>query len=360
MSKTVKRVLFSAVAATLGVIPMAMAQQEATVVAATPSGSLVERTTVTSACGKLFTIDANADGLTAEERATIIQKNLDNALVKALHRTPNAVTVELANNNPTVKLDGLHIATADGNSAARAGMTQMQLANKWADSIRFCLSDTAAIQRYLSSLTGNFPTKKVMVQSREEVAYIPAGKFLPIKLNSAINGATAQVGDKIEGVISTDIPLQTSYFATRYDAYIPEGSVAVGRYIDASNNYLGKGALGMQFDEIRTPSGESIPINAHVLGGPGSWVVMNVTPEKTACSSFARTLEDKGAAALPVRASICGGWRGYPIAQGPNMPYQKMTLTRKAPIAVSAGTPMILQMTAPTALSLVTDGASVM
>jgi hypothetical protein len=87
---------------------------------------------------------------------------------------------------------------------------------------------------------------------------------------------------------------------------------------------------------------------------------MNVNPERTSCSTFSRTLQDNGIAALPARATICGGWRGNPIAQGPNMPYQKMTLTRKAPIAVSAGTPMILQMTAPTALSLVTDGATVM
>lgn len=349
MKKNVSKVLFGAVAFSLGLAPFVMA--------AAPSGAVVERTTVTSACGKLFTIDANADGLTAEERATIIQKNLDNALLKATNRTPAAVTVELVNNNPTVRLDGLHIATADGNSAAREGMTQMQLANKWADAIRFCLSDVAALQRYLSSLTGNFP-KKVAIPAREEVAYIPAGKFLPIKLSCPINAATAQVGDKLEAMISTDVPLQTTYYGNRYDAYIPEGSVVVGRYVDASNAYLGKGALGMQFDEIRTPSGESIPINAHILGGPSTWVVTPVTPERTHCSTLSRTLEDRGAAALPARASICGGWRGYPIAQGPNMPYQKMVLSRKAPIAVSVGTPMILQMTAPTAISLVTESTT--
>lgn len=359
MNKNVSKVLLGAVAATLGIVPLAMAQESTTIVSRAPGGLLVERTAVTSACGKLFTIDANADGLTAEERATIVQKNLDNALVKAVNRNPSAVTVEVVRNNPTVKLDGFHIATADGNSASRANMTPMQLANKWADSIRFCLSDTASLQRYLASLTGNFP-KKVMTKSRQEVAYIPAGKFLPIKLGTELNAVTAQVGDKIEAVISTDVPLQTSYFATQYDAYIPEGSVALGRYIDSGNAYLGKNALGIQFDEIRTPSGESIPINAHILGGVGTWVAMNVTPMKTECSTFSRTLEDRGTAAMPVRASICGGWRGNPIAQGPNMPYLRMSLSRKAPISVSAGTPMILQMTAPTAISLITESATVM
>ncbi|MFX5634354.1 hypothetical protein ABTE18_21150, partial [Acinetobacter baumannii] len=55
-----------------------------------PSGK-ADTTTITSttimACGPLFSIDCNADGKTAGERARIVQKNLDNALVAAKHRS---------------------------------------------------------------------------------------------------------------------------------------------------------------------------------------------------------------------------------------------------------------------------------
>jgi len=351
MNKTrVSHVLFGvATAVSLAIAPLAYSQ----------TANVVERTTVTSACGKLFDIDANADGLTAAERAAIIQKNLDNALIKALHRTPNAVTVQVVNRNPTVQLDGMHIATADGNSATRNRMTQMQLAEKWAEAIRLCLSDVAAVDRYLSMLTGNYP-KTAVGPRTEEVAYLPAGKFLPVKLACPINGELARVGDKIEAVLSTDVPVQTTYSATRYEAYLPAGSVALGRFIDASNSYLGKNALGIEFSELRTPDGEIIPINAHILGGVGTWVVTEVDPVQTQCSSFQRSLEEKGAKALSYKGEICGGWRGYPYAAGQGIPYQKMVISRKAPISVAAGEPMILQLEAPTALAVCTNCSSQM
>src|SRR4029077_1875388 len=102
---------------------------------------VAERATVMGACGKLFDVDANAAGITAQERAAIIQKNLDSAIIHAKNRTPSAVNVMVVNRNPVVTLDGFHIATADGNSAARHRTTQMQLAQEWANSIKFCLAD---------------------------------------------------------------------------------------------------------------------------------------------------------------------------------------------------------------------------
>ena len=122
--------------------------------------TFVSESTVITACGKLFAIDANAAGLTAEQRARIIQRNLDNALISAKHRTPSAVRVVMMNRNPVVALDGYYIATADGNSAARNGMTQLELAEKWAESIRMCLSDTASIDKYLAMLTGSYKMEK--------------------------------------------------------------------------------------------------------------------------------------------------------------------------------------------------------
>src|SRR5277367_6465000 len=133
------------------------------------------RTTIITACGKLFSIDSNADNLTPEQRAQIVQKNLDNALIAAKHRTPDAVRVSMMNRNPIVTLDGFYIVTADGNSAARNRMTQLELAHKWADSIRFCLADAKSIENYIAMLTGRYPKSKVVAEAATstDVAVLP-------------------------------------------------------------------------------------------------------------------------------------------------------------------------------------------
>lgn len=343
--------LLGAVAAlSIAMAPLAIAQT--TYVAETAS--------VISACGKLFDVNANAAGLTAQERAAIIQKNLDNAIINAKNRTPSAVNVMVVNRNPVVTLDGFHIATADGNSAARARMTQMELAQKWADSIKFCLADAAAIDKYLSMLTGKYP-QQAQGAYRDEVAYAPAGMFLPIKMVSCINSETALPGDRIEAVISTDVPLRTDYHGSEIGAYLPAGSVVVGEMIDATNSFLGKRALGVRFNEIRTPDGEAIPINAHVLGGIGTWVHLNTDPQVAECGGTASVLRDelsKGlqektlARVIPSKGQICGGWRGYPQEAGLGIPYMKLVFKRKTGITVPSGEPMVMQLTAPTTIAL--------
>jgi hypothetical protein len=101
--------------------------------------------TTIMACGPLFSIDANADNKTAAQRAVIVQKNLDNALVAAKNKGPNCVGVVMMNHNPVVTLDHYYIVTADENSAIRNGISQAQLAERWADSIRRCLMNTAMV-----------------------------------------------------------------------------------------------------------------------------------------------------------------------------------------------------------------------
>ena len=169
--------VFTALSIVVG--PAAMSQ-------VTGSTYLAETASIVGACGKLFEVDANAAGLTAQERAAIIQKNLDYAVVYAKNRAPSAVQVLVVNRNPVVTLDGFHIATADGNSAARNRMTALQLAQKWADSIKFCLADASAMDKYLSMLTGNYAQVAAAPRS-EMVAYVPAGTFLPIKLVTPID-----------------------------------------------------------------------------------------------------------------------------------------------------------------------------
>jgi hypothetical protein len=337
--------LFGVVTAlSLVIAPIATAQSTSTTFVA-------ETASVVGACGKLFDVDSNAAGLTAQERAAAIQKNLDYAIVHAANRTPAAVRVLVENRNPVVTLDGFHIATADGNSAERAGMSQMALAQKWADSIKLCLADAAAMDKYLSMLTGNY--KPLAVTPRKDiVAYLPAGDFIPVKLVTPIDSELSRAGDQVEAVVTTDIPLRTSQSATEYEAYIPAGTAVIGVLADATNNYAGKGALSPRFSSFRTPDGSVVPIVGHIFGGMGNWVAWNTHPMTVESASSPRAMTG----ILASKGTICGGWRGDSIGAGLDVPYQKLVLTRRTGVAIPAGEAMMLQMSAPTAIALSSGG----
>ena len=339
-----KKVLFGVItAATLVMGPVAISQTSTTYLAETAS--------VMGACGKLFDIDANAAGMTASERAAIIQKNLDNAIIRAKVRAPSAVNVLVVNRNPVVTLDGFHIATADGNSAARHRTTQMQLAQEWADKIRFCLADAAAMDKYLSMLTGQF-AQTAALPREEKVAYARAGMYMPAKLLTPISSETSQIGDCVKLQLTTDVPLPTSQSSTQYEAYIPAGTIAVGQLVDASNSYLRAGALGLRFDHLQLPDGETVPINAHILGGIGTWVYFNTNPQVAEFGTIAGSKLTSQSGLLAAKGSVCGGWRGYPIGAGLDIPYQKMVLKRHTGVALCAGEPMMLQLAAPSAIAI--------
>ena len=324
--------------------PVAMSQT-------TGSTFVAETASVVGACGKLFDVDSNAAGLTAAERAAAIQKNLDYAIVHATNRTPAAVRVLVENRNPVVALDGFHIATADGNSAERANLSQMALAQRWADSIKMCLANAAAMDKYLSMLTGNY--KPLPVGPRENiVAYLPAGDFIPVKLVTPIDSELSRAGDQVEAVITTDIPLRTSQSATQFEAYIPAGTAVIGTLADATNNYAGKGALSPRFSSFRTPDGSVVPIVGHIFGGIGNWVAWNTHPMTVESASSPRAMTGITAA----KGNICGGWRGDSIGAGLDVPYQKLVLTRRTGVAIPAGEAMMLQMSAPSAIALTTGG----
>ena len=343
-----KEIVFGVITAlSIATMPLALSQ----------STYLAETASVMGACGKLFDVDANAAGLTAQERAAAIQKNLDYAIVHAHNRTPSAVQVAVVNRNPVVTLDGFHIATADGNSAARNRMTQMQLAEKWANSIKFCLADAAAIDKYLAMLTGNYKAAAAVPRS-ETVAVAPAGMYLPVKLTTAINSETSQIGDRVEAVLTTDIPLKTSQSATTYEAYIPAGTVACGQLVDASNAYLGKNAFQVKFDSLRTPDGELIPVNAHVLGGVGTWVVFGTEPKVAEFAMINGIKPNTAIGQTAAKGNICGAWRGAPGGASVDIPYQKLVFTRRTGIAVPCGEPMIVQLAATTAIAVCTSCGS--
>jgi hypothetical protein len=156
---------------------------------------------------------------------------------------------------------------------------------------------------------------------------------------------------------TNDVPLPTSYDATQYEAFLPCGTIAVGQLVDASNSYLRHGALGIRFDHLQTPDGENIPINGHILGGIGTWVYFNTDPQVAEAGNITGKLLTPRSGLVAAKGNICGGWSGYPIAAGIDIPYQKMVLKRRTGIAVCAGEPMMLQLAAPTAIAVCTNCA---
>lgn len=345
-----KQVVFGLTAITLAIAPMAYSQT------ATTTNVVAETASVMGACGKLFDIDANAAGITAQERAAMIQKNLDFAIINAKHRTPSAVNVLMVNRNPVVTLDGYHIATADGNSAARHNMSQMALAQEWASKIKFCLADAAAVDKYLSMLTGQFP--QAIGPREERVAYARAGLYMPVKLLTPINSETSHLGDCVKAQLTSDIPLPTSQSSTQFEAYLPAGSVAIGQLVDASNSYTRNGALGIRFTSLQTPDGETIPINAHIMGGIGTWAYFNSNPQVAEFANLAGLKQTAVAGtALASKGNVCGGWVGYPFGNGIDEPFQKLVLKRRTGVAACAGEGMMLQLAAPTAIAVCTNCA---
>ncbi len=319
---------------------------------------LVTESTYITACGNLFKIDSNAAGMTAGERALKVQRNLDNALIAAKDRSPESVRVQIVNRNPVVTLDHYIIVTADGNSAARSGLTSMQLAQKWADSIRFCLADSAAISKYLAMLTGKYPLATIPVTGQlagDEVVVAPSASLFPISLITPISTDTSAIGDHIEAVISHDVPLRTSYAS-----YLPAGTIVSGEIAAANlpNHYLGKNAFTINFYSMTTPDGKKIPIDAHVYGGANTWRQINIKPLFAECCKPGTTIKDSTFVTIHVNVAkghIVGAWKGANVDESlnPDNRLPKLVFKRTFnPTLVPAGEEMMLQLSATTVIAV--------
>jgi hypothetical protein len=332
-------------------------------------------TTIIFACGKLFSLQANAAGLTPAERARIVQRNLDNALVAARDHSPSSVRVSMMNHNPVVTLDNYYIVTADGNSAARVGLTQLELADKWAEKIRACLADKVSVEKYLSMLTGKFSTASVqhIYQPREDVAVVPSGMLLPVELIAGLNAKTACLGNKIEASVRTDIPLGPDF-----TTYLPAGTRAIGELVYADkfvpNHYGGKNALTPWFYSLQTPDGKDIPIAAYLVGDINVWKNINtkpitaIAPEKLPTSE----LQVENLPNEAVVGEVEGAWRGQETLLGDSLgftgePGYKTSSSQfngliipKHAVAIPGGTQMMLQLAKSTSIAVSSKGREVL
>ena len=106
----------------------------------------------------VFLNKAASGGMTAEARAEVIQRNLDNALVAAKDRSPAAVNIVYVKGLPVITLGGYQVVTVDAANAKAAGTTPALLAQRWADALRNSLADSASTDSYIAQLNGSYPT----------------------------------------------------------------------------------------------------------------------------------------------------------------------------------------------------------
>jgi predicted Zn-dependent protease len=105
---------------------------------------------------QVFVMQAPAGGFTAHERALIVERNINNALMSTTDRSPNTVEIVPINNLPVIRIAGKHVVTIDSNSAKVAGTTMTALAEQWAGNMKAVLAKTDQVNTYLASLQGDF------------------------------------------------------------------------------------------------------------------------------------------------------------------------------------------------------------
>jgi hypothetical protein len=331
----------------------------------TMADTVTSTTKITSVGGNLFNIQANADGMTADQRAAIIQKKLDDALFATKNISPALVSVDVVNRNPVVMFNEKLIATADGNSAARLDITQLELANRWADTLK----------NYLQTLTvsskkraGDVFSRSGGFADREEVAVLPIDATLPVELTDAIVAADAHCGQPIDAMLTTDVPLGPSF-----RTYLPAGSHVRGELVYASNyapnHYGGKGALTPHFYGIRTPDGKDIPIDAYLLGDITEWKSISVKPIQAVCCDKANVVDVQAQSEelRPKKGEIVGSWRGFsdhynelgytglPSYRSSNLNYNGLIIPKRSFAVIPEHAPMLLR-TATTSSIAVASG----
>lgn len=307
---------------------------------------LVKETRTVTLCGDLFDIDSNADKLTAEQRAHIIQNNLNNALIKTADRSPAAVSVRVKNNLPCVELGGYHIATADSNSATRANMTCMQLAVSWANSIKHCLADSVTVDKYVAALTGTKPIEKAVVQGHKHIAVIPTEMKMPIKLASGFHFDGATIGDSVTGALSRDIAL-----GPQFDTYLPAGTLVHGTVIDADifsyNHFPAPTAVTIQFHSLETPDGQEIPIKAHVVGGVNQFEIA-----KKEAVDAQGAVDLASGASIATKGLIAGAWVGNALPKDEQSRLSRLYMDRGAVFEIEPSEELQLQTSATTTVSV--------
>lgn len=340
-----------------------------------PSMVLASASEVKVAGETVIVSQVSIGGMTAEQRAEIIQTNLDNALIATKDRSPRAVSIVYVKGSPVILLGGYRVMEVDTASAKAVGTTPALLAQKWADAIRNVLADQTSVSSYVAQLTGDHegntvpkPNNAVAVTNpptvnyqRGRVVYAPAGLTIPITLQTSISTQAAKAGDLVQAVVSKAILLGESQ--------IPAGTTVLGIVADTSEGkLLGKAAsLTVKFNQLRLPDGSEQPITAHLVGNIGKYATVGA--EDTLKGETWKTKAGQaairgaigagtgaalgtavGAVAGGKRGTGRGAWSGAAIGSGVGVA-QSLLLRKGKEVTLESGTALQLQLDAPLSLA---------
>ncbi len=186
-----------------------------------------------------------------------------------------------------------------------------------------------------------------------------AGLTLPVTLQTAISTQVAHQGDFVQGVINQNINLGNGGF-------IPAGTMVTGTVTDsiAGRRLSRSGLLSISFTSIRLPTGQLIPITAHLVGDLGKYSNKgqgqnDVYRGEGWGTKAGQTLIRGGAgaglgAALGTgvgaiagggRGAGMGAWSGAAIGGGIGL--ADMLLRKGKDVLIPSGTPIQIQLDAP-------------
>lgn len=186
------------------------------------------------------------------------------------------------------------------------------------------------------------------------VATAPAGLTIPVTLQTAISTQVAKEGDFVQASIGTNVQLQGL-------SYIPSGSVITGQVTEATSGRMmnRSGSLGIEFTKLQLPDGETVPIQAHVLGNIGNYQDKDGEYHGEGwgakLGNFALRTglgAGTGAALGTAMGAIVGGrigtgaWAGTAIGGGLGA-LDDVFLRRGKNVLIHSGTPMQIQLDAP-------------
>jgi Flp pilus assembly protein TadD len=177
-------------------------------------GEVVYRPLAVRVAGEeVFTMNAPAGGFTAQERALIVERNINNALISTVDRSPASVEIVPINNLPVIRIGGKHVVTIDSNSARMANTSMADLATLWSENMKKALSDSARVNTYVASLQGDFiPT----------VAAVPSHRprWEAARLNHA--------ADSFRSALPVGLQSSASFTDAGMTAYMNRDFVAAG------------------------------------------------------------------------------------------------------------------------------------
>lgn len=185
------------------------------------------------------------------------------------------------------------------------------------------------------------------------VATAQAGLTINVDLQTAISTQVAKDGDFVQAKIAQNVPLSGL-------SYIPAGSVITGQVTEAQAGRMlnRSGSLSVTFNKLQMPDGQSVPIQAHVLGDIGKYQQKNGEyhgegwgaklagfAERAAIGAGGGALFGTALGGITGRVGT-GAWAGTAIGGGLGVA-DDLFLRRGRNVLIQAGTPMQIQLDAP-------------